>query len=132
MRDDVFPQQVRTRRSYFSGVALTIGKAMPCDELMRPLKEYSSSQLDLPVGEARRTAGDFAEVGRVEGASRRAEVGEIEDVGDLGAELELDPFEDTEVTEERRINVANARSIERVGANGSRGAGRPCAGAGGG
>src|ERR1700761_5461121 len=79
------------------------------------LEQDASANLEDAVAEGADVgAGDRAEDRRVQGCVRSRQVGEVEDVCRLTAKLEPYSLPDWEVAEDRRVDVAPARSIQRI------------------
>ena len=72
-----------------------------------PLEEDAGSELDLPHGSG---AGDLAKVSRTQGALGVIQVHEVENVGNFGAGLKLDGFQEPEVAGQRGVDVAITRT----------------------
>ncbi len=66
------------------------------------LEEDSSPELNTTVGEIAVASGDLSEVCAGDGSGGLAEVGEIEDVAEFAAELDLHALMDGEVAEEMK------------------------------
>ena len=84
------------------------GMTHPCGQgIERPcrcrwdfLEKDACSELNAAVGEVAAASGDFSEVRTGDGSGGLAEVGEIEDVADFAAELELHALVNGKVSEE--------------------------------
>src|ERR1035437_309955 len=80
---------------------------------LQTLEEYPAAHLENAVAAA--AAGDFAEVRAVHRGRWTAEVRQVEDVGSITAELELEPVMELDSANHRGVVIPVARNGERHG-----------------